>query len=232
MIIRDENSGKLSIFNNSPVSIEKKTDGEMKLPEDKISSGEMEKPLTDEIDLRKLSMSRSDEAPAGGKVSILAKTVLGVVAGVTMLGAFGCSKPVQPNPAPETATERTMTKGEKVRSTADKIVGGVIGAYGVYETGKGIIEMKNGDKEAAKENLVSGALDMTTGAALGYAGVKEGTDDKIGGVSSSTVGYGVAGAAQAGKFGYKYREPIGEGLTAAKDKVTQEYHQLKGDQPK
>jgi hypothetical protein len=232
MIIRDDNSGQLRIFDNSSVSVQKKIDGEVKLPEDKVTGEVSEKPLVGESDLRKLSMNKSDEAPETGKISFLSKAVMSVVAGVTVLGAFGCSKPVQPNPTPDTATERTMTKGEKIRSTADKIVGGVIGAYGVYETGKGVIEMKNGDKEAGKENLISGALDMTTGAALGYAGIKEGTDEKIGGVSAPVVGYGVAGAAQAGKFVYKYREPIGEGLNTAKDKVTQEYHELKGDQPK
>lgn len=89
-------------------------------------------------------------------------------------------------------------------------------ALGGFEVGQGINDLANGRSSAGRDKVISGGADMVTAGALGVAAVSSGT---VVGLPVAAVALGVAGAAQAGKYAWKYRENIADGAGWVADKA-------------
>lgn len=83
-------------------------------------------------------------------------------------------------------------------------------ALGGIEIGKGVKNVKHGEVEKGKEQIVAGAADVVTAGAL-YAAAA--TSATIAGIPVAGVALAVAGVSQAGKYAYKFRHPIGQAAT-------------------
>lgn len=95
-----------------------------------------------------------------------------------------------------------IAKGSSVISAA---IGGV-------EVGKGIHDIRKGDKAKGTERVVTGGTDIITAAAL-YAAA--GNSAMVGGVPVAGIALAIAGVSQAGKFAFKFRHQIGNAAKAA-----------------
>jgi hypothetical protein len=107
-------------------------------------------------------------------------------------------------------------------SKASVLIGG---AYGGYQIGSGINELREGNTQAAKDKIISGTADVITSGALAVAGTSAGT---VVGLPVAAVALGVAGVSQGAKYAYRYREQIGNGLSWAGGKIAQGYGAVKG----
>ena len=96
---------------------------------------------------------------------------------------------------------------------------------GGIEVGRGVKAVHNGDKEKGTKQIVSGACDIVTQAA---SGVSASCSASVVGVPVAAVALGVASAAQAGKYIYKYKDQLGSAAKKAGQGVSNAAHFVGG----
>lgn len=100
-----------------------------------------------------------------------------------------------------------LGKAAPVLAKASVVLGGAIGAY---EIGSGINSLAKGDTKKGKEKLVDGVADTITAGAgvLALTGV------------GLPLALGIGGAAQLGKYAYKYSDKIADGAKWVGGKIS------------
>lgn len=97
---------------------------------------------------------------------------------------------------------RFAGKAAPVVAKGSAVIGAALGGW---EIGQGINEVRSGNTQKGKEKIISGSADVITAGALGVAATSSAT---VVGLPVAGVALGVAGAAQAAKYGYKHRHQI------------------------
>ena len=98
------------------------------------------------------------------------------------------------------------------------------GAYGGYQVGSGINEIRNGNTQKGTDKIVSGTADLISSGAVAVAAASSST---IVGLPVAGVALGVAGVSQAAKYAYKYRGKIAQGAKWAGNKISQGFGALR-----
>lgn len=147
--------------------------------------------LTSALDLASGSALIGDSAGAVDVVKGLSNATKGVAGGAQLSNAAKVAG--------------FATKAAPIVAKGSAVLGGVLGAV---ELGSGIKDFTDGKTEQGKEKMVGGTADIVTAGALGVAATSSAT---VVGLPVAGVALGVAGVAQAAKYGYKYRHEIADG---------------------